>query len=185
MRAFNASSASGNFLLGVTDDPATSIGQSAMRSPSVFNFFRPGYVPPGTALAATGATAPEFQIVNESSVSQWVNAIESWVFSGIYVVWPDKPGLPNPYQGPYPGDGFDITTQYPNEVALAADPVALVRRLNMLLAAGQVSEATLQRIVEVLREQNVTDNSTPQQKRWRVVAAITLLMCCPEYLVQK
>ena len=27
-------------------DPATRLGQSPLRSPSVFNFFRPGYVPP-------------------------------------------------------------------------------------------------------------------------------------------
>lgn len=167
------------------ENPKYNYGQQAFSSPSVFNFFRPGYVPPGTALAATGATAPEFQIVNESTVSQWINSVELWIFLGIYVVWPDKAGFPNPYQGPYPGDGFDITTQYPNEIALAADPLALVKRLNLLLAAGQVSEATLQRIVAALREQNVTADSTADQKRWRVVAAITMLMCCPEYLVQK
>ena len=37
--------------IGLTDDPATSLGQTPMCSPSVFNFFRPGYVPPGTAIA--------------------------------------------------------------------------------------------------------------------------------------
>ena len=37
-----------------TSEPAgsdTALGQSALRSPSVFNFFRPGYVPPNTAIA--------------------------------------------------------------------------------------------------------------------------------------
>jgi uncharacterized protein (DUF1800 family) len=32
--------------------PGEPLGQSPMRSPSVFNFFRPGYVPPGGAVAA-------------------------------------------------------------------------------------------------------------------------------------
>ena len=66
-----------------------------------------------------------------------------------------------------------------------ADPVALMRRLNLLLCAGQLSDATQQRIVDALREQTVTDASTAEQKRWRVVAAICFVMCCPEYLVQK
>ncbi len=40
------------------------LGQSAIRSPSVFNFFRPGYVPPNTAIATAGRGAPEFQLHN-------------------------------------------------------------------------------------------------------------------------
>ncbi len=142
-------------------------------------------MPPGTALAASGATAPEFQIVNESSVSQWINALELWAFLGMYVVWPDRPGYPAVYEGPYPGDGFDIATAYTPEMALAADPVALMKRLNLLLCAGQLSEATQRRIVGALEEQNVTAASTDEQKRWRVVAAVCMVMCCPEYLVQK
>ena len=43
------------------------LGQSPLRSPSVFNFFRPGYVPPNTAIATAGKQAPEFQLHNESS----------------------------------------------------------------------------------------------------------------------
>src|SRR5882762_8640695 len=58
MRAFNARSASGNFLLGVTDDATASLGQSAMRSPTVFNFYRPGYVPPNTSIATAWPVAP-------------------------------------------------------------------------------------------------------------------------------
>ena len=42
----------GRWAIGDLSDPATRLGQSPMRSPSVFNFFRPGYVPPGNELAA-------------------------------------------------------------------------------------------------------------------------------------
>ncbi|MCV5648263.1 DUF1800 family protein, partial [Escherichia coli] len=62
LRAFNATSDSGRYLVGITDDAGTSLGQSPLRAPSVFNFYRPGYVPPGTALAAAGLVAPEMQI---------------------------------------------------------------------------------------------------------------------------
>jgi uncharacterized protein (DUF1800 family) len=185
-RTFGVESAAGSWKWAYdTENPRFAYGQYAFYSPSVFNFFRPGYVPPGTALAASGATAPEFQIVNESSVSQWINALELWAFLGIYVVWPDRPGYPAVYEGPYPGDGFDIATPYTPETALAADPVALMKRLNLLLCAGQLSESTQRRIVGALEEQNVTAGSTAEQKRWRVVAAVCMVMCCPEYLVQK
>ncbi|MFO1270791.1 MAG: DUF1800 domain-containing protein [Rubrivivax sp.] len=184
-RSFGVESARGSWKWSYDSNPKYAYGQVPFGSPSVFNFFRPGYVPPGTALAASGATAPEFQIVNESTVSQWVNQLELWAFLGVYVVWPDQPGYPAVYEGPYPTDGFDIATAYPAEVALAADPVALMKRLNLLLCAGQLSDATQQRIVDALKEQTVTDASPLENKRWRVVAAITYVMCCPEYLVQK
>ena len=47
--------AGGAWAIGDTSDPATRLGQSPLRSPSVFNFFRPGYVPPNSAIAAAGA----------------------------------------------------------------------------------------------------------------------------------
>ena len=45
-------------------DPATTLGQSPLRSPSVFNFFRPGYVPPShrdRQRQAGGARVPDGQ----------------------------------------------------------------------------------------------------------------------------
>jgi hypothetical protein len=185
-RTFGVDSVAGTFKWMYNfEDPRYWYGQAPFFSPSVFNFFRPGYVPPGTALAAAGATAPEFQIVNESTVSQWINSIEVMVAFGVYVVWPKRVGLPNPYAGPYPEDGFDIRTDYPSELALAHDPPALMRRLNLLLAAGQLSEATQRRIVSALEERTVSAASSAEDKRYRVVAAITFVMCCAEYLVQK
>ena len=75
LRAFGFASDSGRFRIGNTDNAGASLGQTAMRSPSVFNFFRPGYVPPGTSLSA-GAVAPEFQLVNESSVAGYLNFMQ-------------------------------------------------------------------------------------------------------------
>jgi uncharacterized protein (DUF1800 family) len=185
-RTFGVESVAGSFKWSYNfDDPRYWYGQAPFFAPSVFNFFRPGYVPPGTAMAAAGATAPEFQIVNESTTSQWINSIEGWVALGIYVVWPDRPGYPFPYAGPYPPDGFDIRTDYTPEVALAHDAVALMKRLNLLLCAGQLSVATQQRIVAALGERVVTPASSAEDKRWRVVAAIVMVMCCAEYIVQK
>ncbi|MGE3927625.1 MAG: DUF1800 family protein, partial [Lautropia sp.] len=64
LRAVGASSRSGQFRVGNTDDPVNSLGQTAMRSPSVFNYWRPGYTPPNSELAAQGLDAPELQAAN-------------------------------------------------------------------------------------------------------------------------
>jgi hypothetical protein len=53
--------------------------QSPLNSPSVFNFFSPGYRYPGV-LAAEGMTTPEFQITNETAVMHGAN----FIFSGVF-----------------------------------------------------------------------------------------------------
>ena len=45
------------------------------QTPSVFNFFRPGFVPPGTELGNIGLTAPELQLVNIDSQTSWSNIV--------------------------------------------------------------------------------------------------------------
>jgi len=172
LRSFDCQSRSGlwRFELGVAN-PLSWYGQRPLAAPSVFNYFRPGYVPPGTALAATGATAPEFQIINESSVSQWVNFIDDMNATC---------GVPSF------GAWFDIYTDFVREKPLASDLAALVRHLNLLLAAGQISTITQQRIVEVLQlGGRAQANASDDYRRFRVIAAVTLVMSCAEYLVQK
>ena len=78
-RAFNIRSTSGSRwrIADLTDD-RTALGQQPWFAPSVFNFYRPGYVPPRTEFgrAEPGESplvAPEMQIVNETSTIGWVN----------------------------------------------------------------------------------------------------------------
>ncbi len=87
-RTFGLHSAAGSWKIGDLSDPATKLGQSPLRSPSVFNFFRPGYVPPSTALARSEATAPEFQLVNETSVGGYLNFMQSVIRQRLYVSAP-------------------------------------------------------------------------------------------------
>jgi len=172
LRTFGVQPRSGTWGLWPQDfgNPLYWYGQRAFTPPSVFNWFRPGYVPPGTAMAAAGATAPEFQIVNESTVAQWANAIDNLNLGAI-----------GPAQA-----WSDWQANVDAEIALAHDATALVWRLNLLLAAGQISEANVQRIAEILTlGATVTAASDANTRRWRVVAAVTLVMCCAEYLVQK
>jgi uncharacterized protein (DUF1800 family) len=68
LRAFNAKSASGRYSgIGLTDDPSNSLGMTPMNAPTVFNFYRPGYVPPSKAIMDANVVAPELQITTDIS----------------------------------------------------------------------------------------------------------------------
>ncbi len=180
-RTFGIASAYGSWKIGDLSDPSNRLGQSPLRSPSVFNFFRPGYVPPSTALSASLTPAPEFQLVNESSVGGYLNFIQTTIRNGIFVNGPDLPQS----GASTASNGYDITASYTAELALVTDPTALVRRLNLLLCAGQMSAANQTLIVNALTATTVTAGSTDSVKRDRVAAAVLLVMASSEYLIQK
>jgi uncharacterized protein (DUF1800 family) len=179
-RSFGIASARGSWKIGDLSNPATQLGQSPLRSPSVFNFFRPGYVPPSTALSATQTTAPEFQLVNESSVGGYLNYMQGVIRSGIFVNAPD---LPN--NASNAANGFDIAAAYSAELPLAGDAAALVKRLNLLLCAGQLSADNQTLIVNALNATAITDGSSDSARRDRVAAGVLLVMASADYLIQK
>ena len=182
-RTFGITSAQASWKIGDLSNPATQLGQSPLRSPSVFNFFRPGYVPPATQMASSGAVAPEFQIVTESSVAGYLNFMQGVVRNGIYVNDPDLPN--NVSNSKNPKNGFDIKASYTQELAMATDAKALVARMNMLLCAGQLPAPLQTRMVAALNATPLPANSTPDKRLDRVAAAVLLAMAAPQYLVQK
>ena len=181
-RTFNATSLQGTWKMRLSDwSPMYDIGQYPLDPPSVFGYYRPGYVPPGTAMAANGATAPEFQIVNESLIAGWANLVPSLAYQGVYVRAPELPYNP---VDPTPTDGYDIAPDYSVEKKMVADPYALVSRLNLLLCAGQMSDATVKLVRDALKADKITDTSSDDFKQIHVGRALTFVMCCPEYLAQ-
>lgn len=169
MRAFNARSTSGRFLMGNLDDPLNSLGQTPMRSPSVFNYYRPGYVPPNTAIAATGMVAPEMQITGETSVVGYLNFMRDAIPNGT-------------------GSSRDIKSAYDVELSLADSPDRLVDRVSLLLMANQMSAELRGQILTAINSVTIsTTNATAAAtaRKNRVNLAIFLAMASPEYLVQK
>ena len=159
-RAFGATSPSDAWAIGITSNPGTALGQSPLRSPSVFNFFRPGYVPPGSSLAALGLVAPEFQIANESSVVGYLNYMQTTIASG---------------RG-------DVRADYTSWVPLADDPPALVAQLDLLLAGGQLETSTRSMITTTVGAMTTGSDTA---RRNRLYAAILLVMASPEFLVPR
>ena len=179
-RTFGLTSARGSWKIGDLSNPATQLGQSPLRPPSVFNFFRPGYVPPSTALSASATPAPEFQLVNESSVGGYLNYLQSQLRDGMRIYAADQPNNPAGAD-----TTTDITVPYTAELALVLDAAALVRRLNLLLCAGQLSASNQALIVAALNATALGATSTDNAKRDRVAAAVLLVMAASDYLIQK
>ncbi len=179
-RSFGFTSASGGWKMFETSNASEKLGQSPLRSPSVFNFFRPGFIPPGTALATAKATAPEFQLVNESTVGGYLNFMQDTQQYGLYVASP--PGAPNPFTGPYVQD---ITASFATELPLALDAAALVERVNLVMCAGRLSPTTVATMVNALNATPLTAASSNDAKLNRVRGAVLMVLACPEYLIQK
>ncbi len=159
-RAFGVTSPADAWAIGNTSSSLNRLAQSAGHSPSVFNFFRPGYTPPNTAIATANLVAPEFQITNEPSVISYVNYMQTLIQSGT----------------------GDVRANYTDILTRAADSAALVAEVNIIVAAGQLSAATVTSIRTAVDSIATTSSALLLN---RVYTAILLTMASPDYLAQK
>ena len=159
-RAFAASSPSDAWNVGNTSDPANRLGQSPARAPSVFNFYRPGYVPPNSAIAAAALVAPEFQLTNESSVVGAINYLQRAVSVGI----------------------GDIKADYSTLLPLADNAATLFDEINLVLAAGQIGSDNRNLLIGAIGA--MPAGSDPARLN-RIYAAITMVLAAPGFLIQK
>ena len=176
-RTFGVTSAANSWKLG---NFGANLGQSPLRSPSVFNFFRPGYVPPNTAIASASMVAPEFQLVSEQQVMDYLGAMYNPIRNGFAIGNAAVPGVSTGTPVTY-----DVKANYAAEIALAPNASALVDRLDLLLCAGQLKAATKALIVGALASPAVTASSAESVKLNRIAAAIFLIMASADYMVQK
>ncbi len=158
-RAFNASSPSNTWPIGDTSSTANRLGQSPGRSPSVFNFFRPGYTPAGSPIATQGFVAPEFQIANEPSVIAYVNYMSGLVSAG----------------------SGDFRADYSQILPLAGDSNALIEEVDLLLGARLSVETKL----AIRGAVDAIAATAANGLQNRLYTAVLLTLAAPEYLVQK
>lgn len=162
-RTAEATSDSGAYEIDDLSESDRQLGQSPLRAASVFNFFRPGYVPPNTEIAAAGRQAPEFQLLNETSTAGYANFMLRTARNGIR----------------------DVTPRYTALLPLAQDVSAVVAWLNLRLTANQLSRETLDVVTAALRDHGVTAASTSSARLDMLAAGCFLVMISPDYLVQK
>jgi uncharacterized protein (DUF1800 family) len=185
MRAFGHRSDTGRYRVGNTDNPGTALAQTVLRSPTVFNFYRPGFVAPGSQAAAAGLVAPEMQIASETTAAGYVNYIRDAVSQGV-----------GQFNGTVNGVALnrrDLQPDLAAELAMASDAAALVERMNTKLMYGTMPDALkteIQGAVESIAIPALNSGGTNQAaidtaRRNRVNAAIFLTLVSPEFQTQK
>ncbi|MBT8442210.1 MAG: DUF1800 domain-containing protein [Gammaproteobacteria bacterium] len=152
-RAFDATARDGRFdfpLLGIVT------GQGPLQARSVFNFFQPGYAPPGE-IKDQGLVAPEMEIVDELQVAFRYN-----VFTLAIIFWNSE--VLSPLLEEY---AIDIDVG--DEIAVASDVPALIDTVADKLLGGAIS-AELR--AEATTMANLHPDTQPAQRALEVIHTI-------------
>jgi uncharacterized protein (DUF1800 family) len=180
LRAFDFASDTGEFRVGNTDSASDSLGQTPLRAPSVFNFYRPGYVAPGTEAAAFGLVTPEMQIAHETTAAGYVNFMRDNIASGAGA-WNSVTRR------------RDMQAAFTAELALAEQPAELVESIDHKLMYGampadlktEIVAAVETIAIPALNSRATNQTQIDDARRARVNAALFLAVISPEFQVQK
>ena len=137
--------------------------QHPLNAPSVFNFYSPFHSPAGT-LAENNLVAPEFQITTATTVINMVNLIDLGLFHDERLFSPSEPFKPT-------------QINIDDYVELADDIDALIDRLDIVMTAGTLDDATRLRI-------KLGIESVGSSELDRVRHAIYLFAMSPNYVVE-
>ena len=143
--------------------------QRPFLSPSVFNFFRPGYTAPNTLTGNAGLKAPELQLANSSSVLDYINFMNDYIYqrNGSIIADPNA----------------GIFVNYDDQIAIADDATALVDNIDLLLTGNRLKQSTKNEIIAILNEMPALGDAFVLRKR--VHMTVSLVMSSVEYLVQR
>lgn len=180
------------------DSTNTSLGQTPLGSPTVFNFFEPTYKFPGP-LADASLTTPEFQISSDTNVIRQANFLYGGIYhNGNQTVALSNSGYTNGFSSFNTG-GHDIMmdfstwmgprttgTNYWTNTANLRD---LIREMAKLLMAGQMSQAMEDEIYNyVSNTSKIAYNATTPtdtERRNRVRSIIYFIAVSPEHAIQR
>jgi len=164
--------------MGYTDSGGTySLSQTPLRSPTVFNFFYPGFEFPG-ALASAGMTTPEFQLTADTSVALAMNFMEGGLLN--------NGNNTNGLSSFYVGNGaivLDVGPWMGTNFTADANVGSLVDSLNTVLLAGELSYAAKTNIVSYVTNNFPASSSTWQRDRVRAV--VHQIANSPDYSIQR
>jgi uncharacterized protein (DUF1800 family) len=160
----------------------SSLSQTPLNSPTVFNFFFPEYKFPGL-LAAAGLTTPEFQLTSDTTAILQMNFITGGLFNN----GNNTNGLSS-----FSSGNGSITLDIgpwmsPAMTADSGIPV-MVDSFNSLLCAGQLSPGARTIIVTYVASTSRFPLSSPPtgaQMRDRVRAVLHLVASSPEFIIQR
>jgi uncharacterized protein (DUF1800 family) len=168
LRHFNVRSANGTgqsdgYITGRGE--FTGMGQIPFQSPTVFNFYPPGYYIPGTAMLG-----PEFAIMTTGTAIQRTNFINRFVFTAV----PVPVSVPNAPSG----TALDLSEL---QAIAAADPTAnqLVDELDRRMMHSTMSASMKATLLPAITSVSANDTLN------RVRQAIYLIATSSQYQVQR
>ncbi len=140
-------------------------GQLVFESPTVFNFYSPDYLAPGT----TDLLGPPFKVLHTGTILRRTNMFNELLFTNNGVIRPTTD---------YPG-ATGTTVSLAALQAMASSPDALVDRVNALMMPSTLAAADRQAILSAINAVPATDPA----KRTRT--AVYLVATSPQYNVTR
>ena len=153
--------------------------QSPLFSPTVFNFYKPGFAKAGT-VATAGMVSPEFQIYDDVTAMLETNRNYNFIFSNIYVGEPVSTGT-----------NMKLDLNEPLAILTApgrthADAqAAMVDYFNQRLMGGTMSAFLRQKILDTYASLPTTYTYTAANELRRVQVGLYLVMFSPEFNIQR
>jgi len=156
--------------------------QAPLLSPSVFNFFQPGYSNPGT-IARAGLLSPEFQIFAETNALRQANFNLSMISWGIWSPEPMPSGTEN----------YRYSVNYDPLVAILNTPglttlqqqAKLIDYLDERFLFGRMSPELRANITATFAALPGWYDFTSSRQAGRAQVALYLVLNSPEFFVQK
>lgn len=171
-RAFNVRNIEGTNEIVFRDTASpTTLSQHPFRSASVFNFYRAGYVSPGSLTGEMGFTAPELQILDGTSAIGYFNFATDLVF--------ENSRQYNQGYNTYEPD-------YTYEFALTNNLPGLIDHLDTLLTGQRMSDDEIDEVLFILEALPIDNSNEDRETADRdeiVKLAIALVMNSPAYAV--
>lgn len=189
LRAFNAYNDEKRLWL-IGDDIKSYLSQHTLSSPTVFNFYKPDFVPHGP-IEDNGKVAPEFELYNAHTSISYVNMMYDWLFGDALPLVSTQirkhqtPPLPVPELAPSTllnNTSSKLKLNLTQELKLATkreDYPALIARISLLLIGKEAPDSQ----ADIMTTLAPYDPSSPTQQPWIVQTVIFMIAISPEFTV--
>ena len=168
---------------------AEALGQKPFASQSVFNFYRPGYVAPGTLTGERSLTVPELQIVNATSIVGYANFMLFFIAEEVAAEEHREETRAQFEEDELPFDESVAATSflpdYATEYDLASNVSAFVDHLDQRLTYGAMTADTRAQIVSAIDAIPLDNEGDFDGRAARVHIGIWMVMTSPDFLVQR
>jgi len=167
----------GNITMSLGFD--SSFSQRPFNAPTVFNFYEPDYQNPG-ALQTANLYSPEFQILNESTITRMNDTIQSRIAGGGWYIATGTATCSSATRACVQLDPYLAIMQQPGNATTYGQ---LIDEFNLRLMYGSMTANMRSVLVNMLTSQ--TAPTTDANRVARIVQVLRVIIVSPEFAVQR